>query len=153
MSYNSTLHQNHHEKAEWWHIKTKLKCKILKTEKRTHWKPRKEKDYTLKSWLKTNNPKLWVKFALARRTKISRPALKNKHQTKTFKKSQEFTTRESKVSSETRNWNPSTLRNQEQIQKTRNSHKTIIESTFSSMNNVRKQFRFKKLNINTGVSL
>ena len=77
MCYNSTQHQNHHEKAEWLTQKSEIqKQKNWNKQKLTHWKPRKEQNNTWKKLIKNANPKLWVKFVLAWRTKFLGQPLK-----------------------------------------------------------------------------
>ena len=61
---------------------------------------------TLKNLIKNRKPESLSEVCAC----SERPALKNKYQSNTFKHSQELQPKESKVSSETRNGNPSTLR-------------------------------------------
>ena len=105
MSYNSTQHHNHPEKAEW--LAQKNGIKIQKNRKKwPNWEPRKEQ--SLKKLIKNPNPKQWS-LCFPSEQKILDQHL-NKHHTTTFRHSQDFPPKGSKVSSEMTNWNPSTFR-------------------------------------------
>ena len=109
MSYNSTQHHNHPEKAEWLaqkkrenkqKIRKKQEINTLKTSEGT-------KSHLKKADLKPKPEALSEVCACLQK---KRPALKNKHQTTTFRQSQEFPPKESEVTPETRIRTPSTLR-------------------------------------------
>ena len=93
--------------AEWMPHQNKTKMQNVRNRKM---KTSEETRFHIKKLIKNPNAKLWVNSVLAWRTEILGPDCKKKHQTKTFRHGQQFPSKESKVSSQTRNWNPSALR-------------------------------------------
>ena len=106
IGYNPPVYQNNHQKAEWMPHQNQTKMQNIRSRKM---KTSEGTRLHFKKLIKNPNPKLWVNSVkLAWRKKVM-PDFNNKHQTTTFKHGQEYPPKESEVSSETRNWNPSTL--------------------------------------------